>query len=51
MATDTFPTPALPGSGPKGMISARYVKAPPKELCGKINDNLTKNANKTEKSR
>ncbi len=24
-----FPSPALPGSGSKGMISARFVKAPP----------------------
>ena len=26
-----FPAPALPGSGSKGMISARFVKAPPLE--------------------
>lgn len=49
MATDTFPTPALPGSGPKGMISARYVRAPPKELCGKINITLTNFPNKKGK--
>ncbi len=24
-----FPSPALPGSGRMGMISARYIKAPP----------------------
>ena len=32
-----FPSPALPGSGAMGMISARNIRAPPLDLNANVN--------------